>query len=455
MRKTILILASLAVVLMAGACKEKEKGPKQVVIATLDPGHFHAALVQKTSYPQVSKDVYVYSNPGADLQEHLAKIEAYNTRAENPTAWNEIVYTGSDFLEKMISDGKANVMVTAGNNLKKTEYIKKTLEAGINVLADKPMAINPENFQMLKECFQIANSKNVLLYDIMTERHEITTILQRELSLIPDIYGQQEKGTPENPGITMESVHHFYKEVSGKPNIRPAWFYDVEQQGEGIVDVATHLVDLVQWQCYPDQILSPSDVKINSARHWPTLLSLDQFKASTGLDSYPQFLMKNVKDGVLEVYQNGEINYQLKGLNASVTVLWNYQAPEGGGDTHYCEMRGTKANITIRQTAEQNWKPELYIEANNPAAGYEDALKARFAELEKNYPGIKLEKLSDSAWHVFVPDSYRNGHEAHFGQVTENFLQYFADGKLPDWEQPNMITKYYTTTEAYKIANGR
>ncbi len=455
MRKTILIIASLAVVLMAGACKEKDKGPKQVVIATLDPGHFHAALVQKTSYPQVSKDVYVYSNPGADLQEHLAKIEAYNTRSDNPTAWNEIVYTGPDFLEKMISDGKANVMVTAGNNLKKTEYIKKTLEAGINVLADKPMAINPENFQMLKECFQIANSKNVLLYDIMTERHEITTILQRELSLIADIYGQQEKGTPENPGITMESVHHFYKEVSGKPNIRPAWFYDVEQQGEGIVDVATHLVDLVQWQCYPDQILSPSDVKINSARHWPTLLSLDQFKASTGLDAYPEFLMKDVKDGVLEVYQNGEINYQLKGLNASVTVLWNYQAPAGGGDTHYCEMRGTKANITIRQTAEQNWKPELYIEANNPAAGYEDALKARFAELEKKYPGIKLEKMSDSAWHVFVPDSYRNGHEAHFGQVTENFLQYFADGKLPDWEQPNMITKYYTTTEAYKIANGR
>ncbi|MBR0534075.1 MAG: Gfo/Idh/MocA family oxidoreductase [Bacteroidales bacterium] len=455
MRKSILIIASLAVVLLAGACKEKENGPKQVVIATLDPGHFHAALVQKTSYPQVSQDVYVYSNPGADLQEHLAKIEAYNTRAENPTSWNEIVYTGPDFLEKMISDGKANVMVTAGNNLKKTEYIKKTLEAGINVLADKPMAINPENFQMLKECFQIANSKNVLLYDIMTERHEITTILQRELSLIADIYGQQEKGTPENPGITMESVHHFYKEVSGKPNIRPAWFYDVEQQGEGIVDVATHLVDLVQWQCYPDQILSPSDVKINSARHWPTLLSLDQFKASTGLDAYPDFLMKDVKDGVLEVYQNGEINWQLKGLNASITVLWNYQAPEGGGDTHYCEMRGTKANITIRQTAEQNWKPELYIEANNPAAGYEDVLNARFAELEKNYPGIKLEKMAEGVWHVFVPDSYRNGHEAHFGQVTENFLQYFADGKLPDWEQPNMITKYYTTTEAYKIANGQ
>ena len=152
MRKSILISASLALLLMVCACSQKDKGPKEVVIATLDPGHFHAALVQKTSYPQVSKDVYVYSNPGADLQEHLAKIEAYNTRADNPTAWNEIVYTGPDFLEKMISDGKANVMVTAGNNLKKTEYIKKTLEAGINVLADKPMAINRGVERMFQDC---------------------------------------------------------------------------------------------------------------------------------------------------------------------------------------------------------------------------------------------------------------------------------------------------------------
>lgn len=454
MKKTILLSASLAMLLMVCACSQKDKGAGQVVLATLDPGHFHAALVQKTSYPQVSQDVYVYSNPGNDLQEHLGRIEAYNTRDDNPTGWNEIVYTGDDFLEKMISDGKANVMVTAGNNLKKTEYIKETLAAGINVLADKPMAINPENFELLKRCFEIANHKGVLLYDIMTERHEITTILQRELSLIPAIYGQQEPGTPERPGITMESVHHFYKEVSGKPNIRPAWFYDVDQQGEGIVDVATHLVDLVQWQCFPDEILYPSDVKINSASHWVTPLTLAQFQASTGLDEYPDFLMKDVHNGVLEVYQNGEINYELRGLSAQVTVLWNYQAPEGGGDTHYCEMRGTKANVTIRQGAEQGWKPELYIEAK-PAEGYAEALQASFAELEKKYPGIKLEQLDDFEWHVFVPDSYRNGHEAHFGQVTENFLKYFEEGKLPDWEQSGMITKYYTTTEAYKMARSK
>ena len=52
--------------------------------------------------------------------------------------------------------------------------------------------------------------------------------------------------------MVKESVHHFYKIVSGSPVIRPAWFFDTSQQGEGIVDVTTHLVDLIQWGCFPD-----------------------------------------------------------------------------------------------------------------------------------------------------------------------------------------------------------
>ena len=48
---------------------------------TVDPGHFHAALVQKTQYHQVSRDVYVYAPAGDDLESHLAKIDAYNQLA--------------------------------------------------------------------------------------------------------------------------------------------------------------------------------------------------------------------------------------------------------------------------------------------------------------------------------------------------------------------------------------
>ena len=70
------------------------------------------------------------------------------------------------------------------------------------------------SIDLLKTAFASAEQNGVLLYDIMTERYEITTIMQKELSQIPGVFGKQEKGTPEEPAITKESVHHFFKYVS-------------------------------------------------------------------------------------------------------------------------------------------------------------------------------------------------------------------------------------------------
>lgn len=444
-------MPAIGMLLMFAACTNSEQKEKENVIVTLDPGHFHAALVQKTQLENISKDVYVYAPAGDDLEQHLQKIEGYNSREEDPTCWNEIVYRGDDFLEKMLEEKKGNIMVNAGNNSKKTEYLKKSLDAGFNVLADKPMAIDSDNFELLKECFESAEKNNVLLYDIMTERFEITSILQKELAHIPEIYGEQIEGTPENPGVVMESVHNFYKNVSGSALTRPAWFYDVTQQGESIADVMVHLVDLVQWECFPEQIIDyANDIKFNSARHWPTTVDPAQFKASTGYDEYPEFLQKYVVDGILNVYANGEINYNLKGLNAKVVALWDYEAPEGAGDSHYSMFHGTKTDLVIRQGFEQNFIPELYIEPTVADDAYSAQLARSFEAVVAKYPGVSLEK-TEKGWHVVVPQSYRDGHEAHFGKVTENFLQYLSDGKLPDWEVPNMIAKYYTTTQAWKM----
>jgi predicted dehydrogenase len=426
----------------------------EVKLMTLDPGHFHAALVQKNMYEQVDPTVHVYAPEGPDVQGHLDLINSYNTRAENPTSWEEKVYTGPDFLEKMLEEKPGNVMVTAGNNAKKTDYIFKTVEAGINVLADKPMVITPEKFTLLEKAFETAAENNVLLYDIMTERHEITTILQRELSHLPEVFGELENGTPEEPAITKESVHHFFKYVSGSALKRPAWFFDTEQQGEGIVDVGTHLVDLIQWEVFPEEILSKSDVNMLSAKRWATDLTPEMFEKVTKLDEYPGYLQKDVEDGVLKVYSNGEINYTLKGVHAKVSVIWNFQAPEGAGDTHYSIMRGSKCNLIIRQGEEEGYKPQLYIEANSgiDIKEFAGSLYNGVQGLTSKYPEIELEKLSDTKWKLNIPEELKVGHEAHFGQVTEKYLQYLVDGKLPEWEVPNMIVKYYTTTEGLKMA---
>jgi predicted dehydrogenase len=457
----IKILWLFAIIMFISCNGIEEKDSKfsgaegEVSLMTLDPGHFHAALVQKEMYEQVNPMVHVFTPEGPDITDHLNRIENYNTREINPTHWDSQVYIGSDFLEKMITERPGNVMVTAGNNRKKTEYIKAAVDAGINVLADKPMAINKEDFALLIQAFESAEKNAVLPYDIMTERYEITSILQKELSQIPEVFGQLLIGSPEEPAISKESIHHFFKYVSGKRLQRPAWFFDVLQEGEGIVDVTTHLVDLVQWECFPEQIIDyKNDIEMISAKRWPTDLSPSQFYAVTGLIDYPDYLDKDIiSDSILQVYSNGEIIYCIKGIYAKVSVSWNFQSPEGAGDTHYSIMRGSTADLIIKQGAEQNYKPALYIEpvVTENLEKFEVLLIKQFQKLADKYPGIAL-KRNGNSWEVLIPEEYRTGHEAHFAEVTKKYLGFLVDGKLPEWEVPNMIAKYYTTTKALELA---
>jgi predicted dehydrogenase len=461
MRKILAFLSFILIISSCGQGGSKVQTAKSdssmgktyhVKLITVDPGHFHAALVQKVMYDQVSPEVHVYAPEGPDYLQHLDRIKSYNNRPVNPTGWNEKVYTGPDFFEKMIADKAGNVVVLSGNNRKKAEYIVRSINAGLNVLADKPMIISPEDFPALEAAFATAKEKGVLLYDIMTERYEVTTILQKLLSQKAEVFGKMTTGSKEEPAVTKVSVHHFSKIVSGSPLLRPAWFFDVLQQGEGIADVTTHLVDLVQWECFPEQILNPSDITLISARRWPTLISNEEFNGVTGSNKFPDYLLKDTRDGKLSVFANGEIIYKIKGVFAKVSVEWKYQAPQSGGDTHYSVMHGTKCDLIIRQGADEKFIPTLYIEnikgktMKEFVSGLQDVVRTL------PYDSLTIETVNSSAVKIDVPEKYRVSHEEHFGQVTLKFLEYIKAGKLPEWEVAGMITKYYTTISALKLA---
>ena len=97
----------------------------------------------------------------------------------------------------------------------------------------------------------------------------------------------------------------------------------------------------------------------------------------------------------------------------------------------------------------------LYIE---PVEGvdlevFESSLnKATEEKIASLYPGIQVKKAAEGSWVLEVPAKYKVGHESHFGQVTEKYLGWLGQGMLPEWEIPNMIVKYYTTTEGMKKA---
>ena len=440
----------IAIAVLIMGCEPKEEDAK-VKLMTLDPGHFHAALIQKTSYQDIDSTVDVYAPDGPEVKDFLSKIQGYNNRAENPTNWTVNTHLSEDYLEKMITEKPGNVMVVSGKNSKKIDYVLAAVNAGLNVYADKPLVVNQEGFEKLQKVFEIAKEKNLLVYDIMTERFEVTTGIQKALSMKSEVFGMLLDGTPSEPSISKESVHHLSKIVSGKPLVRPAWFLDTNQQGEGIVDVTTHLVDLVQWEAFPGQIIDQSDIKIISCKRWTTSLAPDQFKNITGLANYPEYLEKDVKSDTLNIYCNGEINYTIKGKHAKVSVIWNYKAPEGTGDTHQSIMRGSKSDLIIKQGDAENYKPTLYV-VSKGGENFESNLNNALESIQGEYPGIEANKISDSKWKILIPEVLKIGHEAHFGQVTDNYLKYYKDGQLPAWEVPNMITKYYTTTQAYKKA---
>ena len=150
---TLAILSAIFAILLvlqqtaASYGQEKEREMSEVKIMTLDPGHFHAALVQKEMYPGVSPKVHVYAPLGFDLSEHLNRIARFNLRKDSPTNWALEIHTGPDFLGRMLTERPGNVVVISGRNQGKIDRVKASVDAGLNVLVDKPWIIDPADFE--------------------------------------------------------------------------------------------------------------------------------------------------------------------------------------------------------------------------------------------------------------------------------------------------------------------
>jgi predicted dehydrogenase len=422
---------------------------------TLDPGHFHAALVQKEMYPGVAPQVHVYAPLGPDLLAHLQRIAGFNARADNPSAWELEVHAGGDYLGRLLGERPGNVVVLSGRNRKKIDYLEAAVAAGLNVLADKPWVISPADLPRLEGVLRAAQEKGLVAYDIMTERYEVTSILQKELVNDEGVFGTAIPGTVEVPGVVMDSLHYLMKLVAGVPNRRPPWFFDVREQGEGLTDVGTHLVDLVPWILFPGQAIAAGDVAVLAAKRWPTVLTRADFHQVTGETSFPAELKAVVRDDRLDYFCNTLVSYTVRGVHVRLDVQWDFRATTAGaGDTHFACFRGTRSRVEVRQGKEQNYRPELYVAAND-AAGRPAVLagvRRKVAALQGTYPGVGVRELGEEV-QVTIPDTFRVGHEAHFGQVARQFLEYLrAPRTVPAWEMANMAAKYTVTTQGVQRA---
>jgi predicted dehydrogenase len=355
----------------------------------------------------------------------------------------------------LAAEKAGNVVVLAGRNARKIDAILAALDAGLNVLADKPWILVPEDLPKLQRALDAADENGLIAYDIMTERYEITSLLQRAFVQDEASFGTIIAGSPDEPGVFMESVHYLKKLVAGVPLKRPPWFFDVREQGEALSDVGTHLVDLVQWMLFPAQSLDvQKDACVMAAKRWPTVLSKIDYQQITGDSDFPRNLDECLEGDDLHYYCNTLVQYALRSVHVKLNVLWDIEAAAGGGDTHLAVFRGTRSRVEVRQGRAEKFVPELYIIPNRmmeyPLVGR--ALDRKIQELHVEFPGIGVTDLG-THFRVSIPNQYRVGHEAHFAEVTKQFLRYLrGQDPMPASEKPNMMAKYFLTTRGVEMS---
>ena len=408
----------------------------------VDPGHFHSALVLKESLDGVSSTIHIYSELDQVLLNHLSLVSGFNQRAENPSNWKLEVHTGPNSVDRMIKEKMCEAVILA------------CLENGFHVLADKPWVIEAVDFPILEKALKVAQEKNLVVMDIMTERYEVVSLLQRELSNSLEIMGPFLK--TGRPALSLRSSHSLCKKVNGLQLRRPVSFFDIAEQGEGLTDVGIHLVDLSMWLLFPDKgICHKNDIRIKSATRWPTILDLSQFQAATGQEKYPSSLDDYVEGDCLTYFGNNTVDFEIHGLTIHVDTRWDFMAGPDGLDTYSAITRGEKARIELRQNEATNFESEIFVKpVSHSMDQFQVLLEAKVRDLSQKFEGLGLIR-HEGEFQLSIPKKLRTGHESHFGMITRQFLSYLRkESPIPAWEFANHLSRYFVTVEGVKISRG-
>lgn len=416
---------------------------KKAIVDIINPVHFHGALPLQSRYSDIrgldlSEEAHVWYSP----DNALSAFEGMQKKGIVHGDWKVLLYKRDEPLESMLEDSKGNVLVVACPNVDKMDVIYRAVQSGRYelVLADKPWVIEQDGLKKLRETIDAAKENGVLLVDIMTERYELGTIVQRMIMQDADLFGVLEAGSEEKPGIWKSSVHKLNKVHLGVG--RPPAYFDTAWQGEGLLDVTTHLVDMANWFIRPDTAVNPEDVKLYDAERWPTFVDQPVFAAMT----------KTEERTPGNVYCNGQFFYTLDGKNIGIRVEWDIKANED--DEHYSRIEGSKIQVEVLKGPEDKHQT-VYITPKEDRPQCEKNLD-RFIEKMREQlgePSISYVREGDR-YKLQIPDRLYPTHFQHFAEQSVKGFKCLAGEE--DWqreiEDSRLLTKYYLTTGALAMA---
>ena len=413
----------------------------------LEPGHFHAALTLGERHPRVRDEIFIYAQQGAELDDFLTLVQAFNRRAERPTSWRPVVRTGDLALEHLIAERPGDVVILAGKNDRKMAMMRRLHDAGLHVLADKPWLAGAGGLEDLRHTL----SDGPLAVEMMTGRHDVTSILTGKLVREDEVFGGFDAEAAGKPTIEISSAHHLEKRVNGQPLRRPAWFFDVRVQGDGIADIPTHMVDQVQRlvaaAASGTSTGSSTALELIAARTWTTQVPHTLFARVTGSPVFPSDLGDVVHGSELSYRGNAELSFRLGAVTAALDTRWDLSAPTGGGDTHRSVIRGTRAEVLVEQDAGTGFRRRLSVVPRREVGRVRAALANAVTAWHAEHPGLVLAEAG-SGWEIRVPRVLDAGHEGHFPLMLADFLSLVEGGSLPVDLAANTLAKYTLLTLA-------
>ncbi|MGI9596177.1 MAG: putative oxidoreductase C-terminal domain-containing protein, partial [Acidimicrobiales bacterium] len=372
---------------------------------------------------------------------------------------------------------RGRIVVVAGRNEPKLAAIARLHQAGFAVLADKPWIVDSAGLPHLER----ATAGPPTVMDIMTGRHDVVNRLCRRIVATSELFGEFAGGRSGRPDLEFGSIHHLCKTVDGRPLIRPPWYYDVAVQGDGMVDIHSHLVDQAQWLV--DASPTPTGGELRSSDHrtelrsserriestgddggpaieraerWSTPVPLADFAESTGEPRFPAAVADRVtgtgEQAVLSLACNGLIEYRLEGVSIRQQTVWHIRPPAGGSDRHSFTARGSGCTVTVSQGPETDGRSEVRLV---PAADrdWPADLDRSLLLWQDEFPGLTAAPGHDG-YRLTIPPILATPHEAMFGVVLDAFLDRVESDGWSAGAAATIRSRYRLLAAAHEIATG-
>jgi predicted dehydrogenase len=401
-------------------------------ISVYDPGHFHATLLFFHSNARVDQTIHVYAPPGPDVESFVHLISSFNARDDGPTNWKLASHIGDYALERLIADRVSEVVILAGRNGPRLALMHRLHNEGFHVLADKPWLTDSADLPHLKAI----TGGPPLAIDIMTGRHSAIADLRNAIIGTRSGFGAL-VGDTKQLALEFTSRHHLLKLVDDKPLKRPAWFYDISVQGDGMVDIHSHYVDQAQWIIADSHLFDAGrDVEILDAERWTLEVPRPLFQKNTGELAFPDYLATSVNGDVLNLACNGRIDYRLLGITVHHHCDWGLWELEGGSDLHAFTARGENAELTIHTGLDTGFKSEIRLRIRD-----ETGLMSALKQWSGATPGLEA-RNSDDGYLLVMPPLASGRHEAQFPKVLDEFLDLLDSDTWPSDLLARIRTRY-------------